>query len=138
VKQHEADPGPAKRWEELEDHFVWNVLYPEAPDSYLENTEGDPQWKWSKEPDVREAVRPQVAELAGVATFLASEGVALNNEAYALFVDAVQDNFYPAVSLRAAPTATIPETKRRTAFLSSQSGLREAKVLAVGNCSKVT
>ena len=34
VKQHEADPGPAKRWEELEDHFLYNVLYPEAPDSY--------------------------------------------------------------------------------------------------------
>jgi integrase len=99
VKQHEADPGPAKRWEELEDHFVWNVLYPEAPDSYHENTEADPHWEWSKEPDVREAVRPQVAELARVATFLASEGIALNNEAYALFADAVQDNFYLAVSL---------------------------------------
>jgi len=30
---------------------------------------------------------------------LASEGITLNNEAYALFVDAVQDNFYLAVSL---------------------------------------
>ena len=99
VKQHEADPGPAKRWVELEDHFLWNVLYPEAPNSYLENTEVDPTWKWSKEPDVRKAVRPQVAELARVATFLAGEGVTLNNEAYALFVDAVQDNFYLAVSL---------------------------------------
>ena len=99
VRQHEADPGPAKRWEELEDHFVWNVLYSEAPDSYLENQKADPHWEWSKEPDVRKAVRPQVAELARVATFLASEGIALNNEAYALFVDAVQDNFYLAVSL---------------------------------------
>jgi hypothetical protein len=32
----------------------------------------------------RKAVRPQVAESARVATFLASEGIALNNEAYAL------------------------------------------------------
>jgi len=70
VKQNEADPGPAKRWEELEDHFVWNVLHPEAPDSYLENPEADPHWEWSKEPDVRRAVRPQVAELARVASFL--------------------------------------------------------------------
>ena len=30
---------------------------------------------------------------------MASEGITLNNEAYALFVDAVQDNFYLAVSL---------------------------------------
>jgi integrase len=99
VKQHEADPGPAKRWEELEDHFLYNVLYPEAPDSYHENYQADPKWKWSREPDVRKAVRPQVAELARVATFLAGEGITLNNEAYALFVDAVQDNFYLAVSL---------------------------------------
>jgi len=69
VKQREADPGPTKRWEELEDHFLYNVLYPEAPDSYHENTQADPTWKWSKEPDVRKAVRPQVAELARVATF---------------------------------------------------------------------
>jgi integrase len=99
AKQHETDPGPAKRWEELENHFVWNVLYPEAPDSFLENTEADPHWEWSKEPDVRQTIRPQVAELARVATFLASEGLTLNHTAYALFVDAVQDNFYPAVSL---------------------------------------
>ena len=99
VKQHESDLGPAKRWSGLEDHFVWNVLYPEAPNSYLENTKADPHWEWSKEPDVREAIRPQVAELARVATFLASEGLALNDTAYALFVDAVQDNFYAAVSL---------------------------------------
>jgi len=99
VKQHEADPGPAKRWEELEDHFLYNVLYPEAPDSYHENTQADPTWKWSQEPDVRKAVRPQVAESARVAAFLASEGITLNNKAYALFVDAVQDNFYLAVSL---------------------------------------
>ena len=99
VKQHEADPGPAKRWEELREFFVWDVLHPEAPISYLENTEADPHWEWSKEPDVRKAVRPQVAELARVASFVASEGLALNDEAYALFVDAVQDNFYLAVSL---------------------------------------
>jgi len=34
-----------------------------------------------------------------VATFLASEGRALNSEAYALFVDAVSDNLYPAIAL---------------------------------------
>jgi hypothetical protein len=30
VGQHESDPGPAKRWREMSDHFVWNVIYPEA------------------------------------------------------------------------------------------------------------
>lgn len=44
-------------------------------------------------------MRPHVAELARVATFLASEGKALNATAYALFVDAVSDNLLPAITL---------------------------------------
>jgi integrase len=99
VKQHEDDPGPPKRWREMGDHFLWNVLRPHAPDEYEENPAADRSWEWAKEPEVREATRPQVAELARVATFLASEGVALNNEAYARFVDAVADNLYPAIAL---------------------------------------
>ncbi len=99
VGQHEGDPGPAKRWQEMSDHLVWEVIYPEAPDSYHENPEADPHWEWAKEPEVREAVRPQVAELARVATFLASTGMALNATAYALFVDAVSDNLLLAISV---------------------------------------
>jgi integrase len=99
VGQYEADPGPPKRWREMSDHLVWNVIYPEAPESYHENPKADPHWEWQKEPEVREAVRAQVAELARVATFLASEGKALNATAYALFVDAVSDNLLPAITL---------------------------------------
>ncbi len=99
VGQHENDPGPAKRWKEMSDHLVWNVIHPEAPDSHLENPKADPHWEWAKEPDVREAVRSQVAELARVATFLASEGMALNATAYTLFVDAVSDNLLLAISV---------------------------------------
>jgi hypothetical protein len=46
----------------MSNHLVWNVIYPEAPDSYHENPKTDPHWEWQKEPEVREAVRPQVAE----------------------------------------------------------------------------
>jgi hypothetical protein len=99
VKQHEDDPGPQKRWREMADHFVWNVIHPEAPDEYRANPKADPNWDWAKEPEVRASVRPQVAEAARVATFLASDGIALNADAYALFVDAVSDNLYPAISL---------------------------------------
>ncbi|MGL3211128.1 tyrosine-type recombinase/integrase [Bradyrhizobium sp. BR 1433] len=99
VGQYEDDPGPPKRWREMSDHLVWDVIYPEAPESYHENPKADPHWEWQKEPEVREAVRPQVAELARVATFLASEGRALNAAAYALFVDAVSDNLLPAITL---------------------------------------
>ena len=74
VGQHENDPGSAKRWREMSDHLVWDVIYPEAPESYHDNPKADPHWEWQKEPEVREAVRPRVAELARVATFLASEG----------------------------------------------------------------
>src|SRR5258708_10184981 len=81
------------------DHLAWEVLYPEAPETYHENPKADPNWEWAKEPEVREAVRPQIAELARVATFLASEGLALNTEAYALFVDAVSDNLQLAIAL---------------------------------------
>lgn len=99
VAQYENDPGPAKVWRELSDLFVWEVIGPEAPDSYEEDPRSDPHWDWAKEPEVREAVRPRVAEQARVATFLASEGIALNATAYALFVDAVSDNLLPAFSV---------------------------------------
>lgn len=99
VKQYEDDPGPPKRWREMGDHLVWNVLYPEAPESYHEDPKTDPHADWEKDPEVREAVRPHVAEMARVATFLASEGKALNAAAYVLFVDAVSDNLLPAITL---------------------------------------
>ncbi|WP_316214428.1 MULTISPECIES: tyrosine-type recombinase/integrase [unclassified Bradyrhizobium] len=99
IAQHENDPGPAKRWKEMSDYFAYEVLYPEAPESYHERPKADPHWEWAKEPNVREAVRPQVAELARVATFLASQGLPLNASAYALFVDAVGDNLIAAISM---------------------------------------
>jgi len=99
VKQHEDDSGPAKHWHALGDYLIWNVLHEHAPDEYHESPGSDPSWEWAKEPDVREAVRPQIAEIARVATFLASEGIALTTDAYALFVDGVSDNLYLAISL---------------------------------------
>jgi integrase len=99
IGQHEKEPGPAKRWKEMSDHLVWNVIRPEAPDSYEENPKADPHWEWQKEPEVRDVVRPQVAELARVATFLASAGMALNAAAYPLFVDAVSDNLLLAITV---------------------------------------
>ncbi|WP_247547497.1 HNH endonuclease signature motif containing protein [Bradyrhizobium sp. 177] len=99
VKQHEDDPGPPKRWREAADYFVWDVLRDEAPDSYEADPSSDPHGDWEKAPEVREAVRPHVAELARTASFLASEGRALNATAYALFMDAVSDNLLPALSV---------------------------------------
>jgi integrase len=99
VKKHEVDLGTPKRWREMSNHLAYEVLYPEAPQEYLEDPKADPNWEWAKEPKVREAVRPRIAEMALVASFLADQGIALNNEAYALFVDAVSDNLQPAIHL---------------------------------------
>jgi hypothetical protein len=99
IAKHEDDPRTPKHWREFSDHLAYNILYPEAPEEFLENSKADLHWQWTKEPQVREAVRPQIAELARVATFLAREGLALNAEAYALFVDAVGDNLQPAISV---------------------------------------
>jgi hypothetical protein len=75
------------------------MIYPEASEAYHENSKADPHREWAKVPEVREAIRPQIGELARVATFLASEGRPLNADAYALFVDAVSDNLYAAITL---------------------------------------
>jgi integrase len=99
VKQYVDDPGPEKRWRDLSDHLVWDVIYPHAPENYLQDPKTDPHWDWAKDAEVREAVRPQIAEEARVARFLASEGIALNSEAYARFVDAVSDNLHLAIAL---------------------------------------
>jgi integrase len=99
VKQHESDPGPANRWRQMSDYLVWDVIRPEAPASYEEAPQTDPHLDWTKTPEVRDAVRPHVAELARVATFLASEGIALNASGYALFADAVSDNLLQALLL---------------------------------------
>jgi hypothetical protein len=99
VKQHEDAPGSPKYWHELGENLVWNVLRPFAPNEYEENSSADESWEWAKAPEVRESVRPLIAEQARVATFLASEGIVLNAEAYKLFVDAISDNLYPAISL---------------------------------------
>jgi integrase len=96
LKQYEENPGPAKHWDLCAEHFV-DALCDEAPDEYHEHpqlVEG-----WEKTPEVREAVRPLVAEIARVVTFLTSEGMTLNVTAYATFVDAVNDNLLPALSV---------------------------------------
>ena len=66
-------------WAELAAIIViWDVIGREAPDEYKANTDADPHWEWAKAPEVRDAVRPVIAELARAASFLASEGIALD------------------------------------------------------------
>jgi hypothetical protein len=101
TKQHEANPGDPKHWRELHDLLIWDVIRRHAPDEYEENPEADKSWEWAKEPEVREAVRPTMAQEARVASFLVEERIVLNADAYALFVDAVADNLLQALPLLA-------------------------------------
>jgi hypothetical protein len=91
LKRHENDPRLPSYWAELQDYFVWDVIGHEAPNEHKENTDADPYWEWAKAPEVRDAVRPVVAELAHAASFLASEGMALDAAAYKLFTNGVSD-----------------------------------------------
>jgi integrase len=116
VGQHEEDPGPARYWRKLADTLVWDVLRPEAPEEFERNPKSDPDWEWAKDPEVRAAVRPRIAEQARVATFLANEGLSLSARAHELFVDAVSDNLLPALTLleRRAKGDYTPDTNPDT------------------------
>jgi integrase len=99
VARHEDDPGPEEHWADRKEHLTERVWYPHAPLEHLEDPYADQTWPWAREPDVREAVRPEVAEMALVASFLASEGLALMSDAHILFVDAVADRLFSALAV---------------------------------------
>jgi integrase len=99
LSTNERDLGLPSRWRELSDLLVWTVIHDEAPVEFLKDPRRDPDWEWAKAPEVREAVRPRIAETALVASFLATEGLKLTPDANALFVDAVSDNLLAALAL---------------------------------------
>jgi len=96
LTQHENDPRLPSHWAELRDYFVWDVIAFEAPNSFKADTDADPEWEWAKAPEVRDEVRPIIAELARTASFLVSVGIALDAAAYKLFTNAVSDLLFSA------------------------------------------
>jgi integrase len=96
VARHESDPGPPEHWADRKEHLTERVWYPHAPLDHLEDPNADQSWPWTQWPEVREAVRPEVAEMALAATFLASEGLALTADAGILFIDAVSQRLFTA------------------------------------------
>lgn len=96
LAQHENDTHLASHWAELSDYLVWDVIGREAPDEYKADTDADPHWEWAKAPEVRDAVRPVIVELARVASFLLSAGFSLDDSAYKLFTNAVSDLLFGA------------------------------------------
>lgn len=99
VARHESAPGSPEHWADRKEHLLERVWLPHAPLEHLEDPNADPSWPWTQWPEVREAVRPEVAEMALTATFLASEGLALTADARILFVDAVSERLFSAYAL---------------------------------------
>jgi integrase len=93
---HENDLRTPSHWKRLSNTLVWDVIHPHAPDGYLCDPKADPQWEWKSHPEVREAVRPLVAQEAKVASFLLQRGISLSDEAIGMFLDVVEDNLMMA------------------------------------------
>jgi integrase len=99
IARHESDPGPPEHWADRKEHLTERVWYPHAPEEHHEDPNADSGWPWTQWPEVRDAVRPEIAEMALTATFLASEGIALTSEARILFVDAVSERLFSAYAV---------------------------------------
>jgi integrase len=125
--QHENDTRLASYWAELRDYLVWDVIGREATDEYKADTEADPHWEWAKAPEIRDAVRPVVAELARVASFLFSAGFPLDDNAYKLFTNAVSDLLFGAflvLEQRANGDFTPDETPKKFPVLNVGAAVR--------------
>jgi integrase len=99
LARHDDDPGSVEHWADRKEHLTERVWYPHAPLEHLEDPDADTSWPWTQWPEVREAVRPEVAEMALAATFLASEGLALTTDASILFIDAVSQRLFTAYAV---------------------------------------
>lgn len=96
VARHENDPGKPEGWEEE----LWRVvdaMLDYAPDEVRAKPISD--LTWTRDPEVRTGIRPVIADRGHTAQFLADRGIALTNEARALFLDAVLDNYIAGLSL---------------------------------------
>jgi hypothetical protein len=94
VRRHEENPGTPEHWNNL-----WVALIERledyAPDHVIEH--GWRDLEWTREPEVLEGIRPQIADEAKTAQFLASKDVVLNTEAQVLFLDCVLPEFIAAI-----------------------------------------
>lgn len=99
LARHHDDPGSVEHWADRKEHLTERVWYTHAPPEHLEDPHADRGWPWTRWLEVREAVRPEVAEMALAATFLASEGLALTAEAHRLFIDAVSERLFTAYAV---------------------------------------
>ena len=96
VARHEENPRTPEYWKVLWDALI-DRLEDHAPHHVIEH--GWRDLDWTREPEVLEGIRPQIADEAKTAQFLASKGIVLSNEAQALFLDHVLPEFMAAILL---------------------------------------
>jgi integrase len=90
-EKEDADP-------EAYEAALWDIIEAMrefAPDEVREQPLRD--MRWARDREVREGVRPVVADLGHTAQFLASRGLALTNKAQGLFLERVLDNYEQAL-----------------------------------------
>jgi integrase len=110
VARHENNPGKPDQWDEALWWFV-DELRQFAPEEVRAEPMRD--LEWARDPEIREGIRPVIADVGHTAQFLASRGVTLTKEGQALFLDFVVDNYVDALSLleRRARNDYSPDTK---------------------------
>jgi integrase len=98
VALYEDNPGSPKQWKDLWETYIY-LLENFAPDWAMERGTWNTLDEWRHEPQVREGMRPLIADEAKTAQFLATQGLTLSHEAQSLFLDCVLNEFERAILL---------------------------------------
>jgi integrase len=95
IAQHEDAPGDPEAYETA----LWDII--EAIRDFVPDDVRDRPFTMdlARDPEVREGIRPVIADLGHTAQFLAHRGVTLTKAAHTLFLDFVLDNYVPALLL---------------------------------------
>ena len=97
IAQHEENPGAPEQWDENFSLLI-DLLMQYAPDDIQTQNPYDLD-QLVHNPEVRNGIRPGMAEEARVDQFLADRGISLTPEAYDLFIDCVLPEYVHAVLL---------------------------------------
>jgi hypothetical protein len=97
IAQYDENPGSPERWDENFSLLI-DLLMKYAPDDIQPQNPYDLD-QLVRNPEVRNGIRPGMAEEARVDQFLADRGISLTSEAYDLFIDCVLPEYVHAVQL---------------------------------------
>jgi hypothetical protein len=96
VTPREDAPGDPAHWDQLFWQLI-EAMEQHAPPEVREQPQHD--LSWARDPDVRDGIRPVLADFGHTAQFLAGRGIPLTNEAQVRFLNCVLDNYIEALWL---------------------------------------